>query len=72
MRFILKYTSFIFTDLVHLKLISKWCKNLKNLFIVTFDTPCLMYVCESYDKWQTKNDLGSIFLQRMFFSEKKA
>ena len=31
-------TRFIFTDFDHPKLISKWCKNLNNTFIVTFDT----------------------------------
>ena len=46
-----KNTKFIFTDLVHPKLISEWCKNLNNTFIITFDTPCLIYVCESYEKW---------------------
>ena len=46
-----KNTKFIFIDLVHPKLISEWCKNLNNTFIITFDTPGLIYVCELYEKW---------------------
>ena len=49
-RFSLKYTSFIFTNLARSKLIGKLCKSLKIFFIAAFDAPCLMYVCESYDK----------------------
>ena len=44
-------TRFIFTDLEHLKLFSEWCKNFEQNFIVTFDIRCLIYVCESYEKW---------------------
>ena len=32
MRFILKYTRFIFTDSVHLKLISNLCEKFKDFF----------------------------------------
>ena len=49
-----KNTRFIFTDLDHPKLISEWCKNLNNNFIVTFDTPCLIYDCESYENGKQK------------------
>ena len=48
-------TRFIFTDLDHPKMISEWCKNLKNTFIVTFDTPCLIYNCESYENGKQKD-----------------
>ena len=47
-------TRFIFTDLDHLKLISEWCKNFEQNFIVTFDTRCLIYVCESHENGKQK------------------
>ena len=56
--------------ITHLKLVSKLCKNLKNFF-VTFDTPCLMHVCESYYKWKTKKCCWFIIFGKDIFSSKK-
>ena len=42
-----------------MKLISKLCKNVSNIFTVTFDTPWLIYLFGSYDNWQKKYILSS-------------
>ena len=47
-----KNRRFLVTDLYHPKLISEWCKNLNNTFIVTFDTP--WNVWESYENGKRK------------------
>ena len=47
-------TRFIFIDLDHPKLINEWRKNLNNAFIATFDTPCLIYECKSYENGKQK------------------